>query len=61
MLLNRKSAKKTSRVSLLVAVTMLTTVFAVLQTQGYPVDQVAENGMEVCKAGVAEFINVLLW
>lgn len=61
MMLNRKSAKKTSRVSLFVAVVMLTTVFAVLQTQGYPVENIAENGKDICKAGVAEFLNVLFW
>ncbi|MCW8878915.1 MAG: hypothetical protein OQK04_04775 [Kangiellaceae bacterium] len=61
MLLNRKSAKKTSKISLLVAVTMLTTIFAVLQTQGYPVEQLAENGLQVCRAGFLDFMSSMLW
>ena len=61
MLLNRKSAKKTSKISLVVAVTMLTTIFAVLQTQGYPVEQLAENGLEVCKTGFIDFMSSMLW
>ncbi len=42
MMLNRKSAKKTSKISLLVAVVMLTSVFTVFQTQGYPVEGLAD-------------------
>ena len=61
MMLNRKSAKKTSKISLLVAVVMLTTVFTVFQTQGYPVEGLAENGINLCKAGVADFLTVLFW
>ncbi len=61
MLLNRKSAKKTSKVSLLVAVAMLTTVFTVLQTQGYPVERLADDGAQICKNGVVDFLTVLLW
>lgn len=61
MILNRKSAKKTSRVSLLVAITMLSTIIAVLNTQGYPVENLAENGAQMCKIGVVELFTSLLW
>ncbi|WP_196137930.1 hypothetical protein [Aliikangiella sp. G2MR2-5] len=61
MVLNRKSAKKTSKISLLVAVTMLTTIAAVLQTQGYPMDHLAENGVQMCKTGFIEFLGAMLW
>ncbi|TQV87482.1 hypothetical protein [Aliikangiella coralliicola] len=61
MILNRKSAKKTSRISLLIAMAMLSTIFAVLHTQGYQVEHIAENGMQVCKAGVVDLFTSLLW
>ena len=61
MVLNRKSAKKTSRISLLVAVTMLSTVVAVLHSQGYQVEYIAENGAHMCKVGVVDLLSSLLW
>ncbi len=61
MVLNRKSAKITSRISLLIAVAMITTVFAVVQTHGYPIDMITENGIQVCRAGVVDLVVMLLW
>ena len=61
MVLNRKSAKNTSRVSLFIAVAMIATVFGVLHTQGYPVEHLAENGAQICKAGVIDLFTMLLW
>lgn len=61
MILNRKSAKKTSRVSLFIAIAMISTVFAVMQTQGYPVEQLTQDGVRVCKAGFVELFTSLLW
>ena len=61
MILNRKSAKKTSRVSLLIAMVMLSTIFAVLHTQGYEVEHLAENGMQMCKVGIVDLFTSMLW
>lgn len=62
MLLNRKSAKQTSRVSLFIAVIMLSTVFTVLHVQGYQVDQIADSGIKMCKdVGIFDLFVSLLW
>lgn len=61
MVLNRQSAKGTSRVSLIVAVAMLTTIFIALESQGYQVDTIAENGVEMCRLGAVELFISLLW
>lgn len=61
MILNRKSAKKTSRISLFIAITMISTVFAVIQTQGYPVEQLTQEGVKACKIGFVEVFTSLLW
>ncbi len=62
MVLNRKSTKATSRISLLVAVTMLSTIFAVLHTQGYQVETIAESGAQICKnIGVVDLFVSMLW
>jgi|GEM_PF-2783168 len=61
MVLNRKSAKQTSRVSLFIALAMIATVFTVLHTQGYQVEHITENGVQMCKASVVELFSTLLW
>ncbi len=61
MVLNRKSAKSTSRVSLFVAVTMITTMFAVLHAQGYQVDYLAEDGAQLCQTGIVELLSFFLF
>lgn len=61
MVLNRKSAKKTSRVSLFIAIAMIATVFGVLHAQGYQIEHITEDGVQVCKAGVIELFTMLLW
>jgi len=61
MVLNRKSAKKTSRVSLFVALTMLSTVVTLVATNGYSVEGLAVNGKELCQLGVAELFSALFW
>lgn len=61
MILNRKSAKNTSRVSLFVALTMLSLIVFVLETQGYQVEYLAENGLQLCKHGAVDLFLSLLW
>ena len=61
MILNRKSAKQTSRVSLFIALSMIAMLFAVLHTQGYQVEYITENGVTMCKAGVVELFVTLLY
>ena len=61
MILNRKSAKATSRVSLFVAVTMLSTLAIILESQGYQVGHIADNGVQMCKLGAVELFFSLLW
>ncbi len=61
MVLNRKSAKKTSRVSLVIGVTMFVALVVTVQTQGIPTDYLMENGMQVCKAGFIDLFTKLLW
>lgn len=62
MVLNRKSSKTTSHVSLFIAVAMLCTVFTVLAVQGVPVEQLAGTSAQLCKdAGVFEMFVSLLW
>jgi len=61
MVLNRKSAKKTSKVSLVIAVTMFVALVITVQTQGIPTDYLIENSAQVCKAGFIDLITKLLW
>jgi len=61
MVLNRKSAKKTSKVSLIIALAMLSTIFAVLDSHGYQVEHVAQNGMQMCKLSAVELFFSLIW
>jgi len=61
MVLNRKSAKKTSHASLVIAVTMFVAVVITVQTQGIPTDYLIENGAQVCKAGLLDLFTKLLW
>ena len=61
MILNRNSAKKTSRVSLVIGVTMFIALVVTVQTQGIPTDYLMENGMQVCKAGLVDLFTKLLW
>jgi hypothetical protein len=61
MILNRKSAKTTSRVSLFVAITMLTTIVVLLETNGYQMQALAENGANMCKLGAVDLFITLIW
>lgn len=61
MILNRKSAKKTSRASLVIAISMFVAVVVTAQTQGIPSDYMIENGAQVCKAGLLDLFTKLLW
>ncbi|MGX5174120.1 hypothetical protein ACUR5C_08880 [Aliikangiella sp. IMCC44653] len=61
MILNRKSNKGTSKVSLIIAVTMIVTVLAVIQTQGYPIEELADGGVKVCQASAVSFLASILW
>ncbi len=62
MVFNRKSAKKTSRISLVIGVTMFIALVVTAQTQGIPTDYLMENGMQVCSAGLIDlFTRLLLW
>ncbi len=61
MVFNRQSAKTTSRVSLVVAVVMLTSIFFTVQSQGYSVGEIADNGVQMCKLGVVDLFVSLLW
>ncbi len=61
MILNRKSAKTTSRVSLFVAVTMLSTIVVLLESSGYQVQQMAGNGANMCKLGAVDLFFSLIW
>ena len=61
MVFNRKSAKKTSRISLAIGVTMFIALVVTVQTQGIPTDYLMENGMQVCKAGLIDLFTKLLW
>jgi hypothetical protein len=61
MVLNRKSAKQTSRISLFVALTMIAILTGVLHSQGYQVEYMTENGVQLCKAGFVELFSSLLW
>lgn len=61
MVLNRKSAKKTSHASLFIALTMFAAVIITVQTQGIPADYMIENGTQVCKAGLIDLFTKLLW
>ncbi|WP_444994109.1 hypothetical protein [Aliikangiella sp. IMCC44359] len=61
MVLNRKSAKKTSNVSLFIAVAMIGAIFASLQTQGYQVDVLAQTGVNLCKLGFNDIVTALFW
>ncbi|MEP1744107.1 MAG: hypothetical protein ABJI60_18255 [Kangiellaceae bacterium] len=61
MILNRKSAKSTSKASLVIAITMFAAVVVTAQTQGIPTDYMFENGAQVCKAGLLDLFTKLLW
>lgn len=61
MMLNRKSAKKTSRVSLVIAIVMFVALMITVQTQGIPTDYLMENSAQVCKAGFIDLFTKLLW
>lgn len=61
MILNRKSAKSTSKASLVIAISMLFAVVVTAQTQGIPTDYMLENGAQFCKAGLMGLFTSLLW
>ena len=61
MILNRKSIKKTSRVSLVIAVAVIGTVAVAMQTQGYQIEHITSGGVEMCKVGFVELFVSLLW
>ena len=61
MVFNRQSAKNTSRVSLVVAVVMLTSIFFTVQSQGYSVGEIADNGVQMCKPCAVDLFISLLW
>lgn len=61
MILNRKSAKKTSKVSLFVAITMLTTFFVLLYCQDYQVEYIAENGVSSCSLSAVDILISIFW
>ena len=61
MVLNRKSAKKTSHVSLVIAITMFIALAVTVQTQGVPTEYLIENGAQACKAGLLDLFTKVLW
>lgn len=61
MILNRKSAKKISHASLVIALTMFVALIVTVQTQGIPTDYLIENGAQVCRAGLMDLFTKLLW
>ena len=61
MVLNRKSAKKTSHVSLAIAITMFVALAVTVQTQGVPTEYLMENGAQACKAGLLDLFTKVLW
>ena len=61
MVLNRKSAKKTSHASLVIAITMVVAVVVTVQIQGIPTDYLVANGAQLCKAGLIDLFTKLLW
>ena len=61
MVLNRKSAKKTTQASLVIAISMFIAVVVTAQTQGIPTDYMFENSAQVCKAGLLDLFTKLLW
>ncbi len=61
MVLNRKSAKKTSHVSLVIAITMFIALAVTVQTQGVPTEYLIENGAQACTAGLLDLFTKVLW
>lgn len=61
MILNRKSAKPTSRVSLFIALAMISTMFIVLHAQGYHIETIVDNSASLCGAGLIEIFSYLLF
>jgi len=61
MVLNRKSAKQTSRVSLVIGITMFIALVITVQIQGVPTEYLMENGAQVCKSGLIDLFTKLLW
>lgn len=61
MILNRKSAKKISHVSLAIALTMFIALAITVEIQGIPTDYLIENGAQACRAGLIDLFSKLLW
>jgi len=58
---NRKSGKKASNASLVIAITMVVALVVTVQTQGIPADYMIQNGAQVCKAGLIDLFTKILW
>lgn len=61
MNLNRKSSKRISQFSLLIALVMLTTMFAVLHAQGYPLEVFVEHSSRICNISIADLLVSFFW
>jgi len=58
---NRKSGKKATNASLVIAITMVVALVVTVQTQGIPADYMIENGAQACKAGLIDLFTKILW
>ncbi len=61
MILNRKSTKITSQVSLVIAIAMILTLTIGLHTHSFATDTILVDGSSLCKAGLVELFSMLLW
>ena len=61
MNLNRKSGKKVSNASLVIAITMVVALVVTAKTQGIPADYMIQNSAQLCQVGLIDLFTKLLW
>lgn len=61
MILNRKSTKLTSKVSLVIAVAMIITLSVGIHTHSFSTETLVVDGSALCAFGLVEVFSLLLW
>jgi len=61
MILNRKSTKLTSKISLIIAVAMIITLSIGIHTHSFPTETLLVDGSSLCAIGLVEMFSLLLW
>jgi len=61
MILNRKSTKLTSKISLIIAVAMIIALSVGIHTHSFATETLLVDGSSLCTIGLVEMFSLLLW